>query len=77
MIKIVYPVDRDTVALAAAGAVARDLSFLFPAMLARDEDPQTQLFIALTQFRDQAVQERKAATSATLLQRRYLAIRVE
>lgn len=76
-IKPVYPVTAETVAYAAAGAVARDLSFLFPAMLSRNAEPTVQLFIALAQYRDQATQERKEASGPAMLQRRYLAIREE
>lgn len=76
-IKPVYPVTAETVGYAAAGAVARDLSFLFPAMLARADQPAVQLFVAITHYRDQATQERKDATRPTLLQRRYLAMREE
>jgi hypothetical protein len=76
-IKPVYPVTAETVGYAAAGAVARDLSFLFPAMLAHQDQPAVQLFVSLAHYRDQATQERKDATRPTLLQRRYLAMREE
>lgn len=76
-IRPVYPVTAETVAYAAAGAVARDLSFLFPAMLSRSDQPAVQLFVALAHYRDQATQERKDASGPAMLQRRYLAIREE
>ncbi|KAF1702983.1 hypothetical protein [Pseudoxanthomonas kaohsiungensis] len=70
----VYPVTRDTVATAAAGTVARDLSILFPALLA-SEAPGDQLLRALSELREQALQQRQEAT--TLLQGRYLELREE
>ncbi|APO97783.1 MULTISPECIES: hypothetical protein [Xanthomonas] len=76
-IKPVYPVVTETVEYAAVGAAARDLSFLFPAMLIRSDQPAVQLFVALTQYRDQAAKERKDAKQPTLLQSRYLAMREE
>lgn len=42
-IKPVYPVVTETVEYAAVGAAARDLSFLFPAMLIRSDQPAVQL----------------------------------
>ncbi|WP_440986188.1 hypothetical protein ACQHIH_21840 (plasmid) [Xanthomonas sontii] len=64
--RVVFEVTAANYRFAGTAATLRELSLLFPMLLARPDQPQAQLFIAVHQMLQAASEERKAAVQPIL-----------
>lgn len=75
--RVVFEVTESNNRFAGAAATLRELSLLFPMLLARPDQPAAQLFIAIQQMLQAASDERKAAGHAHPVLSGFLTARVK